>query len=196
MAKPKIPPIRKAEMRNFGRDIARQILEHRKLGINQDAGGRIARALEEAYRQGILDAPLLAGSETLGPTPDSSTSAPLELAFLPQRSRHGFIDLCLAIYGIDENSPNPRRESTSAYLRFNGDWQVQGPSGTRTGDDYLFASIPRKFVGPLVKHGLLREDGERLVPTRKAYTTWAAWLADPDNEEQIARLRRLYSLYR
>lgn len=183
-----VPPRRKTEMRAAAREIVEKTRWRRKYHLADDEAGCIARAMEDAYRQGIEDsAHPVAAVEVADPT----SSEPLDLRLISRNSSSAFELAAREVFGGLGREPlveQPMgylhrfpaavleaREERWAVLIWSDDGVV-----TKWSRDRL---LSRKAVGPWRTQGLVQNHGTdgHLIFTPRAFATWRAYLdAHPD----------------
>lgn len=174
-------------MRARARELVEKDRWHRRNGLTDDAAGRLARALEAVYSEGLEDAGRLRDGE---PPSEPNPSEPLDLRLVSRLSRDAFTTVARSIFGglgtdplVEEpqgylhqrpSAPNFREERWAVVVRIQGSAKDAWPNRASS----------RKLVSPWQATGLVRPhrvDGH-LFFTSKAFATWRAYLdANPDD---------------
>lgn len=176
---PPVPPARKLEMRSAARELVSHGRWLRDNRIADDFVGRVARAMENAYRQGVKDADLLRE----GRFPSLDTTAPLDLQLISKHSLEAFASVARDVFG--GLGKDPLRSEPAGYLGF-----VPADPPLQPEDRWVLVlreppvigipprKLSRKAVGPWRTHGLVEgpKASGNLGFSRRAFVTWTAYL--------------------
>jgi hypothetical protein len=167
---PNADPLRKIRFREAARAIVAKDRYDRKYGRAVDTAGAIARAMEQAYRQGFETAQ----SERPIPsrkTPDAEDS--LDWVLIPPRPRSAFWTVCRFMLGRDGEQERDGHLVPVITERGTPGWQLVMSDGG------FEKAIGEKTIVPLVRLGLLENasDGpKQLLISNRGRATWRLFL--------------------
>lgn len=170
------PAARKGVFREVARDILRKDRDGRKYGVSQDTGGAIARALEQAYKLGLVHA---VEGEMTGRPKSSDHNAPLAWTSLPSRPRAAF-DSIVRFNWIVVLAPNAKPFAAQSDL-----WACYWDWGERKSAEArieLARTYAIATLQPIVRIGLMEESIVKgatfLQITAKGRDTWERGIRD------------------
>lgn len=165
---PEPDPYRKARFREAARAIVGKDRQDRKYGFAVDTAGAIARAMEQAYRQGFADAQ--AEPKPTTTLPDAAGA--MEWALIPPRPRTAFWTICLFALGRDGGPEQAAYLVPATTERGTAGWQLILP-------DRLNHEKPigEKTIIPLVRLALLETAADRLLLSARGKAPWQRFIA-------------------
>jgi len=167
---PSADPYRKARFRELAREIVGKDRHDRRSGYAVDTAGGIARALEQAFREGFDAARISGPSPAAVVLPDDG---PMEWALIPPRPRTTFWSICLFCLGRRDLPQSEAQLVPAITQRGTPGWRLT----TSNGRDIRV--IGEKSIIPLVRLGLLtltNETSPRLLVSDRGQLTWERFL--------------------
>jgi hypothetical protein len=162
---------RKVRFREMARGIVAKDRHDRKYGYAVDTAGAIARALEQAYRQGFDDAQIELPTAA-APTSTATDDGVLEWVMIPPRPRNAFWTICLFCLG------RGRSDQPGGGGCVVPEVTERGTPGWRivTSAHSDIKVIGEKTIKPLIRSGLLAVTEDGLVITDEGRATWERFL--------------------
>lgn len=163
---PSPDPLRKIRFREAARAIVFKDRRDRKNGLSVDTAGAIARALEQSYRQGFVEAQsddceLHDGAD--------SPDGPVEWAAIPPRPRNAFWSICIRTLRWGQQRGSGHLIPTVTERGTPG-WRLILPDREEEKE-----AIGEKTIIPLVRLGLLEvadTDATQLIISERGLATW------------------------